>query len=139
MMGLIYIVKNKLNNKVYVGQTIRRLKNRLRRHQNSVDRGSKFHFHKALRKYGWEVFNIYAIAFPEVVLNDAEKAYIQKYDSYRSGYNQTEGGHSGYKSKKPPWNKGLKGVQKAWNKGISHTEEHKKNLVKAWKKRREAK
>ena len=75
----IYVWFNTLNGKCYVGQTINE-KDRYRKHiQDSFNRNSRgynYHLHRAIRKYGLENFEY----------------YINKYDSFKNGYNMTEGG-----------------------------------------------
>ena len=53
MKGFIYKVTNKVNNKVYIGQTRYTVEFRWRQHVNSKD---NCHFHLALRKYGVDNF-----------------------------------------------------------------------------------
>lgn len=55
-MAIIYIVTNSVNNKVYIGKTIKTLKQRQRSHNAAVKRGVKTHFYDAIRKYGENVF-----------------------------------------------------------------------------------
>lgn len=57
-------------------------------------------FARAIKKYGWENFNHEIIGWCEAKtkeqlnldLNEWEKYYIYKYDSYKNGYNNTLGG-----------------------------------------------
>lgn len=103
--GLIYKVTCKITNKIYIGQTITPLKQRKNCHiwaaRNKISKTE--HFHNAIRKYGenefvWEVIEIIetqTIKERQDVLNEREIYYISKYDSYKSGYNTTPGGHSG--------------------------------------------
>ena len=88
-----YKVTNKENNKIYIGQTIQNPKQRWRHHLEEAKLGSDLKFHKALRKYGkdlfsWEVLEI----VNENELNEREKYWISYFDSYKNGYNSTEGG-----------------------------------------------
>lgn len=97
--GIIYIYTNKLNNKVYIGQTIDENRRRLE-HLNAKD---DFYFHKALRKYGIENFDykiLYSIRnesrdFVIYTLNEKEIEYIEFYNSTNpdKGYNLTKGGN----------------------------------------------
>lgn len=93
-MNLIYIHTNKLNNKSYVGKTKSTLEKRLVLHLNSVKNGSKFPFHRALRKYGIE--NFISAVLEENISNenirDRERFWIEEYKSYLCGYNCTKGG-----------------------------------------------
>ena len=96
MDGYIYLFQNKLNNKCYVGQTCD-FERRLAEHIYEANKGSMFHLHQAIRKYGINNFDIsvlYKCSGEEVVLdslNEKEMYYIDKYDSFNSGYNMTAG------------------------------------------------
>ena len=52
---IIYKITNKLNGKVYIGQTVGSLQARWKAHLRSRDNAV---FHKALRKYGAENFTV---------------------------------------------------------------------------------
>lgn len=88
---IIYKVLNKINGKIYIGQTTRTLDKRKEEHINSKD--DSF-FHQALRKYGndnfeWEIiFECNNLS----TLNEQEIFYINKYNSYKKGYNMSLGG-----------------------------------------------
>ena len=100
MIG-IYKYTNKLNNKVYIGQSIN-LERRKYAHKssafnkNAVDYDSQFH--QAIRKYGYENFSYEIIAeisseeYSKEMLDGLEKYFIQYYNSFKNGYNSTEGG-----------------------------------------------
>lgn len=94
--GKIYIIKNKVNDKVYIGQTVMTLNERFKSHlKPSVckTRGS-YKLYNAINKYGAE--NFYCELICETTdletLNDLEMYYIDKYNSYENGYNSTRGG-----------------------------------------------
>lgn len=90
MKGRIYIIKNDLNNKVYIGQTVQREEDRFKHHckQKTDD-----HFHRALRKYGKEHFYVELLEECEIGDMSAREIYwIAKYDSCKNGYNSTSGG-----------------------------------------------
>lgn len=89
--GKIYIIKNTVNSKLYIGKTIRSLKTRLREHRNStlqeLDNSS---LHKAMRKYGIMNFHIEELETVfETYLNYQEIYWIEKLDTLRNGYNDT--------------------------------------------------
>jgi group I intron endonuclease len=100
-MGIIYKATNTVTGKVYIGQTIRTLEKRIRGHRTLAFRKEKpkFKFHKAIRKYGLEAF-IWEVVLTCLVeeLNDKETTCIKENDSYRNGYNMTEGGGAKYLS-----------------------------------------
>ena len=126
-MGCIYEFKNKINNKIYVGQTID-LKQRLRSHKyNLINHKKTNPFYSALGKYGWENFEISILEECEdYLLNEREISWInQKSSLYPLGYNLLIGGnqskHSEYTKKKLSENR----------KGIKFSESHIENLRKS--------
>lgn len=95
---IIYKVTNKENNKVYIGKTIRELKQRRWAHYDSArNLGSETNFHRALIKYSKEsfVWEIIGNATTENELNQMEIDFIKEYDSFKNGYNMSEGGTGG--------------------------------------------
>lgn len=101
MIG-IYKYTNKYNGHSYIGKSID-IKRRQYNHKSSVynkkanDYDSQFH--QAVRKYGgFEAFDFeILIEIPEELyslnlINQLEKFFIKKYNSYKNGYNATEGG-----------------------------------------------
>jgi len=121
---LIYKCTNLLNNKIYVGQTIRPLKKRIKGHL--IEPKSTNHFYCALKRYGlknfkWEVIDT---ASSQTELNNKERYWIKVLHSMDPsiGYNLMEGGGSCTRSLetrkkmslarlgKEPWNKGKTNV-----------------------------
>ena len=107
----IYIVKNNVNEKRYVGKTKISVRHRWNKHIvesfNSKLVGYKFAFHRAIRKYGVNKFTFDKILdytidnISEERLNELEMYYINKYRTYTGfkdccGYNMTLGGDGGY-------------------------------------------
>ena len=91
-MASIYIIRNKINNKVYIGQTIQTLNIRFTAHK-MASRIEDSKFYRAMRKYGEENFYIELLETVAIEsLNDREKYWIKQYDSYYNGYNSTFGG-----------------------------------------------
>lgn len=94
-MACIYKIINHLNNKVYIGKTIRPLQIRWREHQQDCfNREKDNKLYRAMRKYGIENFSIEVIEdnIEEEIIGEKEREYIQKYNSYYNGYNSTFGG-----------------------------------------------
>jgi len=91
---IIYLVTNKINGNKYVGLTSYPLRIRKTKHKNEVKKGSQCPFHRALRNYGWKAFKWEEIdnAMFYEDLQEKEKFWIEKYDTYRNGYNATIGG-----------------------------------------------
>lgn len=100
MIGSIYIIKNIINDKVYIGKTYRDLETRLIEHfsDSNKEQYNSRPLYKAFKKYGKENFLIEEIGkYEEEVLEEKEIYYIQKYNSYvgfenSNGYNATLGG-----------------------------------------------
>ena len=97
------MLKNKINNKVYIGQTIRELNVRVNKHIMDAKAGSSLAIHRAIRKYGIENFEIIILEdnINQGLLNDREIYYISFYDSTKKerGYNLSKGGSKGRVSK----------------------------------------
>ena len=88
-MGYIYIIKNDLNNSVYIGQTSRNLEIRWKEHVRHTDQV----IGKAIAKYGREHFYIEQIEeCDDNELDERERYWIQQYQSFENGYNTTTGG-----------------------------------------------
>lgn len=89
----IYKITNIQNNKVYIGQTIRPIKDRFHRHLNdAINNILDTHFARAIRKYGKDSFIIEEIdqAKNQIELNQKEQYWIRYYDSVKNGYNETD-------------------------------------------------
>lgn len=89
---IVYKITNKINGKVYIGQTSRTLKARWEQHIRNTNKGTKTKFYNALRKYGADNFTVETLcrAYSNEELNDLEIYYIHKYDSIRTGYNMID-------------------------------------------------
>lgn len=96
--GIIYIIKNKCNDKVYIGQTIQSAKERFAQHlkPSTVKRRGSYKIYNAIQKYGKENFyyEILKDNIDEEELDNYEIYFINKYNSYEKGYNSTRGGDS---------------------------------------------
>lgn len=93
-MGFIYKITNKINGKVYIGQTITPIKNRMYKHYSQARNGKNITgIDAAIKKYGKENFEVEQILeCPNEDLDLQEKFYISKYNSFENGYNLTIGG-----------------------------------------------
>lgn len=92
----IYEIKNLINNKVYIGQTIQEPKRRWIEHKRDLNKGnhSNCHLQNAWNKYGslnWS-FRIIDKVKSQRELNRLEEQYIKK---NKNGYNIREGGSNG--------------------------------------------
>ena len=100
MKGVIYCYHCISTGKKYIGQTNneRRRKYEHFSHYNKKSRDSKFY--RAVKKYGWNNF-IYGVISEFLIeeLDDMEAYFIEKYDSFKNGYNTVTGGKTtrGYK------------------------------------------
>lgn len=93
--GVVYLAKNKIDGKLYVGQTVASLSTRRSNHKYSAHHGSEFSFHAAIRNYGIDAieFTILERCCGRECLNAAETRWIEYYGSMSpKGYNLTTGG-----------------------------------------------
>lgn len=89
----IYKITNIVNNKVYIGQSIRPIQKRFERHINDATNNIlDTHFARAIRKYGKDNFIISLLdtANNQDELNKKEQYWIRFYDSVNCGYNETD-------------------------------------------------
>lgn len=101
MTGLIYKYTNKINNKIYIGQTRQQLERRHYKHINQLDDNT--YFHRAVQKYRMENFSLEIVEdnIPLEQLDERERYWIKYFDSYYTsgkGYNETKGGKWGSSS-----------------------------------------
>lgn len=99
--GIIYIVTDTENNKLYVGQSTKPLRERWKEHvRYTKGEGSLYPLAKAIKEYGVQVFYVNVL---EVVLCDdlhgREKFWIDTLRTHttQNGYNVTAGGVDGNK------------------------------------------
>lgn len=93
MNGFIYKITNRVNNKVYVGQTRFTLEHRWKQHIYESKRDLSKPLYKAIIKYG--ISNFYIEPLEEVPyekLNEREIFWIAELDTFNKGYNATKGG-----------------------------------------------
>jgi group I intron endonuclease len=94
--GYIYLIRNLVNGKGYVGKTEKTVSLRFSQHKTQSKIGSTYALHAAMRKYGISNFSVIEIASSEPYqLNDLEKHFIAKYGTFAplgNGYNLTLGG-----------------------------------------------
>lgn len=98
IMGFIYKVTNKINQKVYIGKTLESVEKRYKEHcrevKNKKTNGRPFYF--ALNKYGIKNFEVETLEEVDNSIIDAREQYwidfYQSYIEYGKGYNATRGG-----------------------------------------------
>lgn len=95
---IIYKLTNTVNGKVYIGQTIQPLADRMHQHKTEKRAYCRRLFH-AREKYGWDAFEVEVLeefppGIPISYLNVMEEYYIALYDSTHKdkGYNILSGG-----------------------------------------------
>jgi group I intron endonuclease len=96
MNGFIYIIRNTLNNKVYIGQTKTSVEQRWKEHLRHSKCGDQL-INRAMRKHGITNFYIETLEICNTeVLNYREMYYINLYDSTNKskGYNISIGGNT---------------------------------------------
>ena len=105
----IYKITNKINGKIYIGQTIRSIKRRINQHTNINGKNNSI-LNKAVRKYGKENFQIEEICGANSLeeLNYQEWLLIHKNNSLApNGYNMVEGGKNKLATKESKKNMSL--------------------------------
>ena len=133
--GIIYKIRNKINNKIYIGQTIRKFK---KRYSGELEkRTHNEHLKRSIQKYGIENFEIdeeFDIAYSKEELDKLEDMYIKIYNccDENYGYNNKFGGANGRfseqtKQKLKENSPHLSGENHPFY-GKHHTEEAKENL-----------
>ena len=107
MYGYIYLTKNLITDKIYIGQK------KSKKFLGKSYLGSGKYLREAVTKYGKENFVVSILCECDSAdeLNLKEIEYIEKYNStdYSIGYNISHGG--AVPSGIPAWNKGLVGAQ----------------------------
>lgn len=98
-MSIVYKATNALNLDFYIGLTCQYLCQRRSKHRAlALNKNSPTHFHRAIRKYGWESFSFEVVAeFKNY--DDAKAEEIRLIAELRPAYNMTKGGDGsvGYK------------------------------------------
>ncbi len=94
---IIYLARNTINGKCYVGQTKRSVRHRIKDHKSVALTSMAIYsyLHKAIRKHGWENFTWEVLEeTDEAGLDMAERFWIRCYNSLSpNGYNLDSGGH----------------------------------------------
>ena len=82
-MGAIYIIKNTINKKVYIGQTTQKVEDRFKQHLKLLKSNSNQIIHKAIKKYGKDKFYYEILEYGVDVqdLNKKEEYYFLLYNS----------------------------------------------------------
>lgn len=131
---IIYMHKNKINGKVYIGQTKQQPEKRWKNGEGYIDSPR---FYNAIKKYGWENFS-HKILIDNLTLEEAdiqESYYIKLYKATdeRYGYNINEGGGSHARGKQLSILIS-KGQKKNWQNNLQRKIKQSNKLKEQWKK-----
>lgn len=94
-MAYIYKITNRINNKCYIGKTLKTIDKRWKEHCSDYKKRKeeKRPLYSAMKKYGIENFIIEQIEeCSENIVDEREKYWIEYYGSFKYGYNATIGG-----------------------------------------------
>lgn len=96
-LGLIYKIVNKINGKIYIGQTTDYKRRKWSHNRAAFNKRQSSYWcliYRAFRKYGTDNFEYHIVEdnIPINSLNERETYWVSYYDSYLNGYNMTEGG-----------------------------------------------
>lgn len=136
MIG-IYCIKNKINGKIYIGQSWTVEERWVIHKKNRTKKDKKnYHLYSSMRKYGLENFEFSILK--EIIENgNAQKEldyfenfYINQFKSRDRtyGYNKKEGGSHGRHSKESNEKNRLAHLGKPINVGVPKSEETKRNM-----------
>lgn len=95
--GIIYAATNTVNGKMYIGKTVNGLEGRSKQHyfnaHNKNHSAYNTKFYKAIRKHKLDIFwSVIKKDINEEDIDKYEAHYINKYNTYKNGYNSTMGG-----------------------------------------------
>ena len=83
-MSYIYIIKNYINDKVYIGLTTRTVEIRFKEHLKLLKSNQSQLIHRAINKYGKNNFYVETLEeCSENLLDEREMFYIEKYNSIK--------------------------------------------------------
>lgn len=102
----IYIIKNKINDKVYIGKTSKSIEERFRVHKYDMKKYKSRKLYKAMNELGFENFYIEKIDETDSFekSSELEIKYIKEYNSYKNGYNGDCGGDGSKLIDEETWN-----------------------------------
>lgn len=141
---IVYLIRNTVNSKVYIGKTIRPIERRWYQHKlEARNPNSRWPIYCAIRKYGVENFTIEILASATSLeeLNRTELALIEEHHSREKefGYNIRAGGEGGNFTEEglanlrashrtPEFRHKMSEVMQGKNKGNLHTAEYRRHM-----------
>lgn len=130
--GIIYIIRNKVNNKLYIGQTTEKGGFDRRYRHDLFKNTHNEHLKSSIQKYGIENFEVdeeFDIAYSQEELDKLEYMYIEIYQcrNRKYGYNNRYGGHNGKHTEETKQKIGEA------NRGKHHTDEARQKMSEAKK------
>lgn len=116
MISGIYKIENLINGKIYIGKS-KDINRRWYEHKSDFKNPKKNHIalYRAMNKYGLENFSFSIIEECQLnnkILSEREIYWINYYDSYKNGYNETLGGEGQFKYNPIE-------IQTLWDDGLS--------------------
>ena len=122
MNGQIYLIRNSINGKGYVGQTTIGVDRRFAKHKENARMGVDLALYRAMRKHGADCFTVDEVATcSPALLDDLEKHYVKFYGTSAAnghGYNMTDGGDSARRPKGSRNSEASKAKNAASHKGM---------------------
>lgn len=94
-MAYIYLIKNNINGKCYVGKTLKSPKERFSEHLYDAYKPTEENrpLYRAIKKYGKDNFSLHVLEeCTDGLASEREIWYIKKLKTYAHGYNATIGG-----------------------------------------------
>lgn len=125
--GIVYMIKNKVNGKIYFGVTTSERGYKGRYSGNLLNSTHNTHLKKSIKKYGVQNFEIneqFDVAYSKQELDALEDLYICMYNTIdpKYGYNKKRGGDTGKYTQES-----RKKLSES-RKGIRFTEQHKQHI-----------
>lgn len=114
---IIYAITNSVNGKMYVGQSRQGLARRKTEHIHRFNLGERDHkLYQAMRKHGIKnfTFEVLCNALMAEYLDDLERLFIERFNTFRKGYNMTCGGDSVSDQTRAKLSARLKGRDAPW-------------------------
>lgn len=96
-MGFIYKITNKINGKIYIGQTSKTIERRFNTHIKNAKKHINRYLYDAMNCYGYDNFEVSQVEECDNALLDDREIYWIKYFNciIPNGYNMTSGGGGG--------------------------------------------